>query len=85
MVLMELSPIHTERLVIRSYTIDDAALLKDAIDSSIDYLKPWLERAKQEPETLDKKKERLHRYEKMFQENKEWNYGIFNKDETLQV
>ena len=56
-------------------------MLKDAIDSSLDHLRPWLAWAKQEPETVEQKKIRLSVYQKSFQENKEYVYGIFTLDE----
>jgi RimJ/RimL family protein N-acetyltransferase len=61
--------IETERLVIRCYDPEDAPLLKEAVDASIDHLLPWMPWARNEPQTLD--------------EN--YPYGIFTPDETRQL
>ena len=34
--------IETERLVLRCYDPEDAPLLKDAVDRSLDHLRPWM-------------------------------------------
>jgi len=43
--------IETERLVIRCYEPRDAPLLKEAIDSSLEHLQPWMPWALDEPQT----------------------------------
>jgi len=82
---MQITPIQTERLTIRAYEVWDAPLLKDAIDTSIEYLKPRLERVKQEPETLQEKELRIVRFKNEFEEGKDWRYGLFSKDNTIQI
>ena len=47
----------TPRLVIRCWDAGDAPRLKEAIDSSLDHLRSWLQWAAQEPESLEKKLE----------------------------
>src|SRR5262249_27870811 len=49
--------IETERLVIRCYEPGDAALMKDAIDSSLEHLRAWMPWAEAEPQTLAEKAE----------------------------
>ena len=40
----------TERLVLRTWEPRDAPLLKEAVDSSIDHLLPWMPWAAHEPQ-----------------------------------
>ena len=51
--------IRTERLTIRCWEPRDAPLLKDALDSSLDHLRPWMPWALEEPRPLDEKVELL--------------------------
>jgi RimJ/RimL family protein N-acetyltransferase len=53
--------IETPRLLIRPWDLDDAAGLKEAIDTSLEHLRPWMPWAQHEPESLDKKRERIAR------------------------
>lgn len=53
--------IETPRLLIRPWDLDDAAGLKEAIDTSLEHLRPWMPWAQNEPESLDKKRERIAR------------------------
>lgn len=75
--------IETDRLVIRCYTPNDAAMLKAAVDSSIEHLLPWMHWAKNEPETIEKKIERLRTYRGNFDLDIDYTFGIFNKNETV--
>ena len=74
--------IETERLVIRCWDIGDAALLKEAIDSSLDHLRPRMPWARTEPEDLDAKVERLRKWRSEFDAGRDFFYGIFSHDET---
>jgi len=81
-----MSPIETKRTIVRCYTIEDAYLLKDAIDSSLSNLQKRLPRSLQEPETIQKKEERLGKYIKNFDDfNLDFCYGIFSKDDSMQL
>ena len=51
--------IETERLVLRCYDPEDAPLLKDAVDRSLEHLRPWMPWTPDEPEALDTVYERL--------------------------
>lgn len=74
--------IETERLVIRCYAPQDAVLLKNAIDESLDHLRPWMPWAQNEPETLETKTARLRKYRGQFDLGIDYVFGIFNKAET---
>jgi len=67
--------IETERLVVRCYEPRDATLLKEAIDSSLEHLLPWMPWAHQEPQTLEA-------FRANFDSGENFTCGIFNADET---
>jgi RimJ/RimL family protein N-acetyltransferase len=77
--------IETERLVIRCYEPRDAALLKDAIDSSLEHLRPWMPWTADEPQTLEQKTDLLKLFRSEFDTGENFIYGIFSSDETEQV
>ncbi len=74
--------IETERLVLRCWQPQDAGLLKEAIDASLDHLRKWMPWADNEPEPLKLKVMRLRQYRAMFDLDKDYVYAIFNQDET---
>ncbi len=77
--------IQTRRMVIRCYNPTDAPLLKAAIDESLDHLREWMPWAKDEPEDMDKKVERLRFFRGRFDLGLDFIYGIFNPDESRQL
>ena len=74
--------IRTERLVLRRWEERDAELLKEAVDSSLDHLRPWMLWAAQEPEAVDAKRVRIRSYRASFDEGADLVYGTFDLDET---
>jgi len=77
--------IETERLVIRCYEPRDAGPMKDAIDSSLEHLRPWMPWAEAEPQTLDEKVELIRRFRSLFDAGENFVLGIFSADETEQL
>jgi RimJ/RimL family protein N-acetyltransferase len=77
--------IETPRLVIRCWDADDARLLKDAVDTSLDHLRPWMPWAEGEPTTLDQKRQLLARFAEDFARGDDAVYGIFEPDERRVV
>jgi RimJ/RimL family protein N-acetyltransferase len=77
--------IETERLVIRCYEPRDAALTKDAVDSSREHLRPWMPWADNDPITLGAQIELLRAFRSAFDTNDDFPYGIFAADETEQL
>jgi RimJ/RimL family protein N-acetyltransferase len=77
--------VETERLVIRCYEPEDAAMLKEAIDSSLDHLRPWMPWARFEPQTLDEKVELLRGFRSRFDADEDFGYGVFAPDESRQI
>jgi RimJ/RimL family protein N-acetyltransferase len=77
--------IETERLVIRCYEPRDAPLTKDAIDSSLEHLRPWMPWAADEPQTLEEKTDLLKGFRSAFDAGENFTYGIFSADESEQL
>jgi RimJ/RimL family protein N-acetyltransferase len=72
----------TERLVLRCWEPRDAPLLKDAVDSSIEHLRPWMPWVVQEPQTVEEKVELLRGFRGRFDLGQDFIYGIFDRDES---
>lgn len=77
--------IKTERLVIRCWNPEDAPLLKDAIDASIEHLRPFMAWAFNEPEELEKKIERIRIQRAKFDRGEDFVFGVFSADERRVV
>src|ERR1700758_64154 len=74
--------IETERLVVRCYEPSDAPLLKAAIGSSLEHLRPWMPWAHGEPQTLEEKIELVKFFRANFDTGENFTYGIFAGDEA---
>jgi RimJ/RimL family protein N-acetyltransferase len=74
--------IETERLVVRCYEPRDAPLLKDAIDSSLEHLQPWMPWALDEPQTLEQKIELIELFRSSFEAGENFTYGTFAAGEA---
>ena len=77
--------IETERLVIRCYEPRDAPLTKEAIDSSLDHLLPWMPWVELEPQTLEEKTDLLKRFRAQFDAGENFVMGVFSSDEKRQL
>ncbi|MCO5190278.1 MAG: GNAT family N-acetyltransferase [Anaerolineae bacterium] len=74
--------IETPRMVIRCWKPGDAQLLKTAIDSSLDHLRPWMPFAANEPTDVQTKINLLRRFRGNFDLDVDYVYGIFDRDEA---
>lgn len=72
-------------MVVRCYDPSDAQLLKEAVDSSIDHLVPWMPWALEEPQTLEQKTQLLRNFRGQFDLGQNFVYGLFSRDESEQV
>jgi RimJ/RimL family protein N-acetyltransferase len=77
--------IETERLVIRCYDPEDAPALKDAVDRSLDHLRPWMPWTPDEPEPLDAVYERLREFRALYDRDENWIMGVFAPDDSRVV
>jgi RimJ/RimL family protein N-acetyltransferase len=67
---------------VRCWEPRDAPLLKEAVDSSLDHLRPWMPWAHAEPQPLPAKVELLRTFRGKFDLGEEYVYGIFSADES---
>jgi RimJ/RimL family protein N-acetyltransferase len=74
--------IETERLVLRCYDPDDAPALKDAVDRSLDHLRPWMPWTPDTPEPLDAVYERLRVFRSNYDLDENWTMGVFAPDDA---
>jgi RimJ/RimL family protein N-acetyltransferase len=74
--------IETERFVLRCWEPRDAPLLKEAIDSSLEHLRPWMPWVAHEPQTVDEKIELLRHFRGEFDLGTNFVYGLFEPDES---
>jgi RimJ/RimL family protein N-acetyltransferase len=77
--------IETERLVIRCYEPGDAAMMKEAVDSSLDHLQAWMPWAHDEPQTVEEKVALVRTFRSRFDADEDFLYGVFSRDETRQL
>ncbi|HVS85337.1 MAG TPA: GNAT family N-acetyltransferase [Gaiellaceae bacterium] len=77
--------IETDRLVLRCYEPDDAPLLKDATDSSLDHLRTWMPWVDKEPETVEQKAALIEGFRSSFAAAEDFTYGIFDPGERRQL
>jgi RimJ/RimL family protein N-acetyltransferase len=71
----------TERTVVRCWEPRDAPLMKEAVDSSIGHLLPWMPWARSEPQSLEEKVELLRRFRGQFDLGRDYVMGIFEPGE----
>lgn len=74
--------LRTGRLTIRCWEPRDAPLLKEAVDASLDHLRPWMPWAWDEPKPVEEKAELLRAFRGRFDLNEDFVYGIFAPDES---
>lgn len=74
--------IHTTRLVIRCWNPSDAPLLSQAIEQSLEHLRPWMPWANEEPKDLQGRGAWLRQRRAEFDLDQNFVYGIFDPAET---
>jgi RimJ/RimL family protein N-acetyltransferase len=70
---------------VRCWEPADAPLLKDAVDSSLEHLRPWLPWAHELPMPLEETVELLRGFRGQFDLGQEFVYAIFSADESEAV
>ena len=66
----------------RCYDPRDAPLLKEAIDSSLEHLRPWMPWMRVEPQPLEQKVELLRTFRGEFDLGTNFVYAVFDPDES---
>jgi RimJ/RimL family protein N-acetyltransferase len=77
--------IETERLVVRCWEPRDAPLVKEAVDSSLEHLRPWMPWANDAPRSLADQVELLRMFRGGFDLGQDFVYGILAADEEQAV
>jgi RimJ/RimL family protein N-acetyltransferase len=72
----------TERLVVRCYEPSDAPRLKEAVDSSLDHLRAFMNWAWDAPLPLEAVEDLLATFRSQFESGENFAYGLFTQDET---
>lgn len=77
--------IETDRLLLRCWDPAEAALLADAVQSSVEALQEWMPWAHDEPMTLDRRIDLLREFRSKFDRGEEYVYGIFSPDASVVI
>jgi hypothetical protein len=72
--------LRTDRLILRSWQVDDAVALLPILEKNYDFLSPWIPAHVATPVPLPQLAERLRAFAGKFNESREWRYGIFAPD-----
>ncbi len=73
----------TPRLVIRCWDPADAPQLKEAVDASLEHLRPWMPWAAHHPAPLQASVELLRRFRGSFDLGQDYVYGIFERTPSV--
>ncbi len=69
------------RIVVRRYRPSDAAALKEAIDASVEHLRPWMPWAADEPQPLEVKQQLIARWDETWDASEEFIYAVLAADD----
>src|SRR5579871_5993782 len=72
----------TDRLLMRPFRGRDAPMLKEAVDSSLEHLRTFMEWAWVAPEPVSVLRSRLRSFRRSFDRGENWMYAIFSPDES---
>ena len=72
----------TPRLLLACWRADDAPLLKEAIEASLDHLRPWMPWAAAEPSPVEVIAERLAGFRTRYVEGADFPFAIFTPDRS---
>src|SRR5215831_10515920 len=70
----------TDRLLLRPYAPDDAAFVKEAVDTSLEHLRTFMDWAWAAPEPIGVIRKRLRTFRDAFRHGDDWIYGLFDRD-----
>ncbi len=75
--------IETPRLVLRCWHPTDAMRLKEAVDSSVEHLRPWMPWAADDPQPLQNRVELIRHWRSQFDRGEDFVYGVFDRAELF--
>jgi RimJ/RimL family protein N-acetyltransferase len=74
--------IDTERLVIRCWNPGDALLFEEAIQASLEHLRPWMPWAHDEPVDLQTRIDHIRQVRAKFDTDEDYWYGVFDTEQS---
>lgn len=77
------TPIRTDHLVLRPWSLDDVDALSVAITASVDHLRPWMPWAGAEPLPRAERVEVVERFVAQWETGEDFVYGVFLADEPI--
>lgn len=81
-----ISKILSPQLILREYTVFDAEELIEILKPNIDHMWPWIPWAKDEPESLEDKQNRIRMWNNNHLKNTDYyTYGIFTRAEEKMI
>lgn len=75
--------IETERLVIRRWEVDDAALLNEAVARNVEHLRPWMPWIKFEPLDVEGRAALINDWTRSWSEGGDIVFGVFLGDSVI--
>lgn len=75
--------VETERLTLRLWTENDAPALSEAIESSLDHLRPWMPWAEYEPATLDERVALIRSWRTGWEQGGDSVVGVFKDGDVV--
>jgi RimJ/RimL family protein N-acetyltransferase len=75
----------TDRLLLRPYAPDDAPLVKESVDASLEHLRTFMDWAWAAPEPIGVIRKRLRAFRDAFRRGDDWIYGLFERDGSAMV
>jgi RimJ/RimL family protein N-acetyltransferase len=73
--------VRTPRLLLRPWRPGDGRAAKEAIDASLEHLRPWMPWARGEPSPVEAVEARLAAFRQSFMNGLDWVYAIFPHDQ----
>jgi ribosomal-protein-serine acetyltransferase len=70
-------------MVIRRYTVDDAATLHHAITSSVEHLRPFMPWIADEPRSLDDRRALIAAWDAQWRDRSDFVMGVFDTDQLV--
>ena len=72
--------LHTQRLCLRCWAPDDAPAVQQAVDESLEYLRPWMPWVEREPLELAERVRMLRRFRSLFDRGEDFLFAICSRD-----
>ena len=82
----DITKLLTPHLILREYTVDDAENLIEALKPNVEHMLSWIPWAKDEPESLEDKQNRIRKWNNNHLQNIDYyTYGIFTRTEEKMI